>query len=131
MEMITESAGIFSPVVIEGQVLIDGGAVNPVPYDLLLDECDCVVAIDVMGNRTESAELIPSMSEAVFNTFQIMQRSILAHKFSLKPPHIHITPEIVDIRMLEFYKADVIFEQAQSAKAQLKRELGKLMGKSS
>ena len=119
--------GIFSPVIIDDRVLIDGGAVNPVPYDLLQDECDCVVAIDVMGNRTESADLIPSISEAVFNTFQIMQRSILDHKFSLKPPDVYIAPEIVDIRMMEFYKADIVFNQAQPAKAQLKRKLVRLM----
>ena len=94
-----------------------------------MNDCDCVVAIDVMGNRTESADLIPSLSEAVFNTFQIMQKSILAHKFNLHPPDIYIAPDIVDIKMLEFYKAAKIFKQAQPAKAQLKRELEKWMKK--
>ncbi len=32
--------GIFKPVVMDGRVLVDGGSVNPLPYDLLLDECD-------------------------------------------------------------------------------------------
>lgn len=119
--------GIFNPVVIDEQVLVDGGVVNPVPYDLLLDECDITVAIDVMGTRTESKELIPSFSESIFNSFQIMQKSILKQKIAARPPDIYIAPEIVDIQMLEFYKAEEIFKQAQSAGDQLKRELEKLL----
>ena len=46
--------GIFNPVVIDKQVLVDGGVVNPVPYDLLLNDCEITIAIDVMGSRTES-----------------------------------------------------------------------------
>lgn len=121
--------GIFTPVVVDKQVLVDGGVVNPVPYDLLLDDCDITVAVDVMGNRTESANLIPSFSESIFNTFQIMEKTILRHKIAARPPDIYISPEIVDIQMLEFYKADEIFKQAQSAKEQLRRELEGLLNK--
>jgi NTE family protein len=34
------------PVVIEGRVLIDGGYVNPVPYDVIMDRADITVAVD-------------------------------------------------------------------------------------
>ena len=118
--------GIFTPVVIKGQVLVDGGAVNPVPFDLL-GECDIVIAVDVMGNRTESIDLIPSLCEAVFNTFQIMQTTILQQKLIDHPPDIYIAPEIVDIKMLEFYKADQIFKQAGSAKDLLRKKIEKLL----
>ena len=40
---------IFEPVLIDGRVLIDGGLVNPLPFDLLCDEADITVAIDVTG----------------------------------------------------------------------------------
>ncbi len=119
--------GIFNPVVIDKQVLVDGGVVNPVPYDLVLDDCDITIAIDVMGNRTEGKDLIPSLSESIFNTFQIMQKSILRQKIAAQPPNIYIAPEIVDIQMLEFYKAEEIFKQAQPAKDQLRRELEKFL----
>lgn len=114
--------GVFRPALINDQVLIDGGAVNPVPFDLL-DDCDHIIAINVMGTRTESEELIPAMSEAVFNTFQIMQASILRHKIQQNPPDLLLTPDIVDIQMLEFYKADTIFRQAQSAADSLRHHL--------
>lgn len=120
--------GIFKPVVINGKVLVDGGAVNPVPFDLL-DECDVVIAVNVMGNRTESDGLIPTFSEAVFNTFQIMQSTILQQKLNDRPPDIYIAPEIVDIKVLEFYKADQIFKQANPAKDMLRREISKILEK--
>ena len=117
--------GIFDPVVNGKQVFVDGGVVNPVPYDLLLDDCDLTIAIDVMGNRTESADLIPSLSESIFNSFQIMQKSILRQKVAACPPDIYIAPDIVDIQMLEFYKAEEIFKQAQSAADELRKALEK------
>jgi NTE family protein len=119
--------GIFNPVVIDQHVLVDGGVVNPVPYDLVLNDCDITIAIDVMGNRTESKDLIPSFSESIFNSFQIMQKSIPRQKIAAHPPDICIAPDIVDIQMFEFYKAEEVFKQAQSAKDPLKTEIEKLL----
>ena len=39
--------GVFVPVYYEGMYLIDGGVTNPVPADLLPDECDLKIAVDV------------------------------------------------------------------------------------
>ena len=115
--------GIFEPAVVDGRVLVDGGAVNPVPYDLIVDECDVTIAIDVMGNRTERTDLVPSLPESIFNTFQIMQKSILRQKIAAHPPDIYICPEIVDLLTLEFHEAAKIFAQSGAAADQLRREL--------
>lgn len=114
--------GIFKPVVIDDRVLVDGGAVNPLPFDLL-DGCDLVIAVNVMGNRTESNDFIPTFPEAVFNTFQIMQNSILKQKLIEHPPDIYIAPDILGIKMLEFFKADQIFKQANLARDLLRRDI--------
>ena len=114
--------GVFVPEVMGRQVLVDGGAVNPVPFDIL-EDCDLVVAVNVMGTRTESTHLVPSMTEAVFNTFQIMQAAILQHKLQTRPPEILISPDIVDIQMLEFYKAEQVFKQARGACEELRSKL--------
>ncbi len=123
--------GIFEPVVVDGRVLVDGGVVNPVPYDVIMDECDVTIAIDVMGRRTESARLVPSLQESIFNSFQIMQRAILRQKIAARPPDIYIRPEIVDVLMLEFYQAGKIFAQAEAAADQLRRELERLLERTS
>jgi NTE family protein len=43
---------VFEPVRLNGMVLIDRGAVNPLPYDLTRQECDLAIAIDVSGEKT-------------------------------------------------------------------------------
>ena len=115
--------GIFEPVIVDRRVLVDGSVINPVPYDLIMDACDVTIAVDVMGNRTARVGLVPSLRESIFNTFQIMQKSILRQKIAAHPPDIYICPEIVDILTLEFHEAAKIFAQAGPAADQLRREL--------
>ena len=115
--------GVFPPVEIEGRLLVDGGMVNPIPYDLLPQDCDITIAVDVAGRRTSSSDEIPSMVDLVFNAFQIAARSIVQEKLSRVKPDIYVEPDIEDIRLLEFYKAAQVFRQAQPAKEQFKREL--------
>jgi NTE family protein len=118
--------GLFTPVRRQGRVLIDGGAVNPVPYDILADSCEVTVAVDVSGKRSPKQDL--SFLDAFFNTFQIMQHSILAGKMALRPPDIMVRPDIVDVRTLEFHRVDAIFRQAGPARDRLKRELEARLG---
>ncbi|MEZ5529165.1 MAG: patatin-like phospholipase family protein [Porticoccaceae bacterium] len=114
--------GLFEPVKIADRILIDGGAVNPVPFDLLPKSCDLTIAVDVIGERTITGK-IPSLSEAVFNTYQIMQKSIIREKLAAAPPDIYIEPSVIDVRMLEFYRANEIFKQATLTKSLLKRKI--------
>ena len=41
--------GVFQPYELGGRVFVDGGVVNPVPFELLEGLADFVVAIDVSG----------------------------------------------------------------------------------
>ncbi len=77
--------GLFSPVVIGDRVLVDGGAVNPVPFDLLPTDCTVTVAVDVIGQRGHGRGEPPSLSEAIFNTFQIMEKSIILRRTARLP----------------------------------------------
>lgn len=112
--------GYFTPVSYRGQVLVDGGLVNPVPYDLLLDDCDTTIAVDVIGEREpQSEDIKPSYFETTFNAFQILQATVNREKLLRQPPQIYIKPDIKNIRVLEFYKFEEIFRQARSAKTKL------------
>jgi len=115
--------GVFQPVVIDKRVLIDGGTVNPVPYDLLAADCDIVIGIDVIGERTKPEKLVPGYFETIFNSAKVMQQAIMNEKLHHIEPAIYISPRIVDIRALEFYRASLIFEQAGPAKQELLRRL--------
>ncbi len=118
--------GLFSPVRRGDRVLIDGGAVNPVPFDILSNDLEVTVAVDVSGKRSPKKDL--SFLDAFFNTFQIMQHSIVAAKIALGKPDILVRPDIVDIRTLEFHRVDAIFGQAKAAKDRLKRDLEARLG---
>ncbi|MBW2419178.1 MAG: patatin-like phospholipase family protein [Deltaproteobacteria bacterium] len=119
--------GIFKPVVMGEQVLVDGGSVNPLPYDLLQAECDIVIAVDVLGKRSPGAELLPSYTESIFNTFQIAEQSILTEKMKASPPSIYVEIGVEDVKVLEFHRAPEIYEQAKPAAEQLRKELAALL----
>lgn len=120
--------GIFRPVVDGNRVLIDGGSVNPLPYDLLQNECDFIIAIDVMGKRSPDEDLLPSYIESLFNTFQISAKSILREKFKRRPPDVYIEVEVEGVRVLEFHKVDDIMNQAEPARKRLEKVLAGLSG---
>ena len=118
--------GLFAPVSVNGRLLVDGGTVNPLPFDLLHDRCDLIVAVDVSGGMTEPTELTedkPDVLDSLFNTFEIMQRAITAEKMKYREPDIFIRPETSGIRLLHFHKAEQIFAQSRSAAQMLKTAL--------
>lgn len=123
---------LFRPVVIGGRTLIDGGAVNPVPFDLIIDDCDITVAVNVAGRprppRRRRAGM-PTLTQALFNTFQIAQATIVRQKLERRRPDIYLEPDIVGVRVLEFQRADRILEHAEHAKRQLREELEGLLAR--
>ncbi|OGU56247.1 MAG: hypothetical protein A2V66_02920 [Ignavibacteria bacterium RBG_13_36_8] len=117
--------GLFSPVDINGTLLMDGGMVNPLPYDILKDDCDITAAIDVSAKKVKTEESTPPAYEILFSAFQIMQNSIVQEKFKQSQPDILIKTNIQDVRIHEFTKAASIFEQVLTSKDELKREIEK------
>lgn len=114
--------GFSPPVVMDGRVLIDGGAVNPVPFDLLPSDCTLTAAVDAIGRRERLPAQLPSIPEAIFNTFQIMEKSIVRAKLSSARPDIYVEIEAT-VRLLEFHKAVQVLDQATRTKDDFKREL--------
>jgi len=119
--------GVFEPVDIDGRVLIDGGTVNPVPWDLLFEDCDIVVGIDVSGVRSKPEARETGYFEILFNSIKVMQNAIVMEKRRHREPDILIAPQIRDIRALEFYEAARVFEQAEQAKQQLEEEISAIL----
>ena len=56
--------GLFRPVESGDRVLIDGGAVNPLPYDLLFGDADIIIAIDVTYGGRSRLKRVPSPLES-------------------------------------------------------------------
>ncbi len=116
--------GLISPLQHDGRIFVDGGLVNPVPYDLLFDECDTVIAIDVSSGRSPPSDDGPGYFETLFDTIQIMQTSIMREKMKRRPPQFYIRPDLQDIRILDFDRADEIYARAGPEAEKLKKALG-------
>jgi NTE family protein len=114
--------GLIRPVEADGRVLIDGGAVNPLPYDLLFEAADVVIAVDVtFGGSRERKN--PAPFDAMFGAAQIMQGAITTQKLKLRAPDILVRPTVEQFRVLDFFRAPQILRAADPAKEDIKRKL--------
>ncbi len=119
--------GIFEPKQIGNTVLVDGGLSNPVPYDLLRDECDIIVAIDVLGSESERSEYheLPSIFECIVSSFQIMHASIEKNKEKGAAPHIHVRLSLPTVGILEFHRLSEVSKQVEEEVSRFRKELEK------
>jgi NTE family protein len=115
--------GVFSPVSIEDRILIDGGVVNLLPYDLLVNRADFIIAVNVSRVRVAVGPDFPNALESVLGAFDIMQTTMLADKLKRLKPNIYVWPQIRDVRMLDFGKIEEVFAQAIPAAEELRKEL--------
>jgi NTE family protein len=119
---------LFTPVAIDGRVLMDGGLVNPLPFDVLSGEADIIVAIDVSGaSPGPGKRLHPSALAALLSSSQIMQRSIVREKLKAHRPDVYIDVEVDAFFVLDFHRFREILDKAETAKAQLRRQLTRIL----
>jgi NTE family protein len=112
------------PVVLDGRVLIDGGFVNPVPYDVILDRADLTVAVDVTGDtKRRPGTRMPRTVEAITGATQILFHSITREKLRSVAPDIFIRPEVGAFGALDYFRIAEIFRAAEPAKDILKTKL--------
>jgi len=119
--------GVFPPVTLQGRKLVDGGVANPLPFDLLLPECDIVIAVDVSGNRELEEGEEPSFVGVLLQSFHTMSNNLIAEKLRCQQPQVYVRPDISNVRVLEFYKARQVFGQSMPAKQQFVRDLKKAL----
>ena len=112
--------GLFRPVESRGCLLIDGGAVNPLPYDHLFDLADVVIAVDVTFGGRSRTRRMPTPLESMFGAAQIMQGAITAQKIKRRPPHILIRPRVEQFGLLDFFRAGQILKAAEASKDELR-----------
>lgn len=119
---------IFTPVVIDGEPMVDGGLVNPLPFDLLEGAADLIVAIDVSGAPTRDANRSqPSAIEVLLSSSQIFQRSIIREKLRARAPDIYIECPVDNFTVLDFHRYEEVIKAAAPVKEQLKRQLDRLL----
>ena len=106
---------IFTPVPrSRDQLLMDGGLVNPLPFDLLNGAADIVVAVDVSGaSMGPGKRNQPTAFEALIASSQILQRSIVREKLKAQQPDIYIDVDVDAFNVLGFHKFRDILAAAE------------------
>jgi len=119
---------IFSPVQLDGKSLLDGGLVDPLPFELVKDGVDLTVAVDVSGAAPQPADDAgPRAFEALFCASQILQRSIVREKLRAHRPDILVDAVSEGIGVLDFHRYREILAAAEPAKDALKRQLERVL----
>ncbi|MFY9841074.1 MAG: patatin-like phospholipase family protein [Xanthobacteraceae bacterium] len=119
--------GLFRPVSLEGRILVDGGATNPLPFDQLFDRADVIVAVDVFGAPAADRGDMPGAWESIFTTILVMGATIVAAKHKHAAPDLVIRPNVAIFRTLDFYQASAIIRSAEMIKAEIHEKLGSLI----
>jgi NTE family protein len=119
--------GLIKGPEINGELHVDGGVVNPVPFDHVRQGMDIVVAIDVTGKPRNALRKHPSNIEIAVGSLLIMFHQLASHRRALSPPDIYITPEISNFGTGDFFRVPAILAAAQSAKDELKSKLESLI----
>jgi len=115
---------LFKPVEINGDVLIDGGFVNPTPFDIAEERGAITVAVDVTGDTgVRNNNEWPSAIDSWVGATQIMLHSITREKLKNQQPDILIRPDVGLFGAMEFHKVEEILKSSEPAKDELKRAL--------
>jgi NTE family protein len=119
--------GLLRPIELDGRVLVDGAAVNPLPFDCMRGVADVVVAIDTSIGPTEPRG-IPDAWDALFSTIQMMGDAITAEKLKQGGPDLLVRPPVGGFRLLDFARASAILRVADQIKPEAREKLAVLLG---
>jgi NTE family protein len=118
--------GLVRPLEHDGRMLVDGGAVDPLPFGCLRGKADVVVAIDVSGGPEETGSTLDPWS-SLMATISVMGHTIVQHKLKEAAPDLVLRPNIGVFRMLDFFQASAILRAAEPIKAEVKERLSALL----
>jgi NTE family protein len=119
--------GLARPVEFADRVLIDGGATNPLPFDLLAGMADVVIAVDITPMAERRQKAVPAPFESLFMALHIMSNAIVMEKLKASAPDILLQPKVHAFGALEFFRATPILRAAEPIREEVKRKLRELL----
>jgi NTE family protein len=117
--------GLITAPKINGRIHVDGGIVNPVPFDKVLEGNDIVVAIDVTGKPRPIKGSNASNIELAIGSLLIMFNQLAETRRALSPPDIYIVPQVDQFSSGDFFKVKDMLAAAEPSKEHFKRMLDK------
>ena len=120
---------IIRPVEVDGRILIDGGATNPLPFDQLRGRADLIVAVEISGPPSADKRTVPNALECLYETVMVMTHSIISGKLNKHgPPDLLLQPNVGTFRALDFFQVSAILRAAEPVKDEVKKRLALLLG---
>jgi len=114
--------GFFTTRKIEGNICVDGGVINPLPFDLLGD-VDYIIMIDVSKQNIKITEN-SNFKDLVLQATLTMQRTIVDRSLeSCNKPYTVIRPEVEYHGVLEF---DDLIELMKKGELEAERHIAKI-----
>ena len=120
---------ILAPVRWGDRLLIDGGFVNPTPFDIVSDRPGPVIAVDVTGNGEPAAGTLPGPIDVWIGSFQIALHSLVNERLKRVTPNLLIRPDVTGFGSMEFHRIEDILASADADKDKIKRELEGVIGR--
>ena len=138
--------GLASPIVHDGEALVDGGLINNVPADVLVSKgCNFVIAVSVTSRLEQQFGKIrpdsPGPKYKVPSTLQTIMRgymvqSVNMNSVGVQPADLMIEPDVTGFDVSEFTRTDELaevgattteaaIEQIRTSLSQIDKELFK------
>jgi NTE family protein len=113
--------GVFSPHEVNGVVMMDGSCINPVPFDVIRDDCDILAAIDPQINESPEA-YTPFVFPAMMAASAASKKALAIEKERACKVDAYERVVMEEINMLDFALfADIIQAAEESAGAFVER----------
>lgn len=127
----TSVPGVFTPVLCDGQLLIDGGVVDKLPVDVAIDMgADAVIAIDTGAplNREITTCLDAVLQAQRVTSYQLTNLQLVLAAERLKARLIVIQPDVGWIRMFAFEHTKEAIQAGKDAVSAHLDEIRDLVG---
>jgi NTE family protein len=108
---------------INGDLHVDGGVVNPVPFDHAREGMDLVVAVDVRGRPRSARGRKFTNIEIAVGSLLLMFSEIAQLRRAINPPDIYLTPEVDNFSSGDFFRVAELLAAGDACKDELKRKL--------
>jgi NTE family protein len=100
---------IFTPSVLNGKELIDGGIMNPLPIDLIeRTENDLLVVVNVNANLTEESELVDASFPSKKNGELVQEEKRKYGFFDLLTKSFDLTQDKLTDMIIDKHKPDIL-----------------------
>ena len=86
-------------------------------------QIEASLAVDLTADESKAGDGIPSTTDAMFGTIQIMQHAITQAKLADHPVDVLIRPEVSRFRVLDFFRVREVLEAAEPIRDEVKRKL--------